>query len=381
MVTESMSSRTPAPAWTADRPLTAPAAWRATISALRFRSAATRSWSEQWTPRSAPIASQGAAYVFTESGSGLGPEPDRQAHGIRRRGERRFRLLGCRLAATRWWSGRSKVADSDQGAAYVFTESGSGWTADQPSSPRSDGLAADDFGSSVSISGNTIVVGAEGANSNQAVRPMSSRSPAPTWTQTAGLTPTYGAAGDAFGDAVAISGNTVVVGTPQATVGANSEQGAAYVFGTPTTVSGISPASGPATGGTTITIAGAGFTGATLVNFGTTPATNVVIDSEDQITATSPAGTGTVNVTVVKPGITSPISLADEFTYVTTPAVTGISQASGPMAGGTSVTISGTSFTGATQVDFGSAAATYVVINSATQITATSPPAHRGPWT
>jgi hypothetical protein len=42
-----------------------------------------------------------------------------------------------------------------------------------------------------------------------------------------------GAANGSFGDAVSISGNTVVVGTDGATVGGNSGQGAAYVFGTP----------------------------------------------------------------------------------------------------------------------------------------------------
>ena len=56
------------------------------------------------------------------------------------------------------------------------------------------------------------------------------------------------------------------------------------------------------------------------------------------------------------------------------PTVTGISPPSGPTAGGTSVTISGTNLTGATAVSFGSTAATNVAVLSASQITATSPP-------
>ena len=55
------------------------------------------------------------------------------------------------------------------------------------------------------------------------------------------------------------------------------------------------------------------------------------------------------------------------------PAVTGLNPASGPAAGGTSVTITGTSFTGATVVDFGTTAATDVRVVNSTTITADSP--------
>jgi hypothetical protein len=83
-------------------------------------------------------------------------------------------------------------------------------------------------------------------------------------------------------------------------------------------VTGISPSGGPATGGTTVTITGAGFTGATAVDFGTTPASSFTVNSTGtQITALDPAGTGTVDVTVVTPGGTSVTSPADKFTYVT----------------------------------------------------------------
>ena len=154
------------------------------------------------------------------------------------------------------------------------------------------------------------------------------------------------------------SGTPVVVGAPGTTVGANSEQGAAYVFGTPASVTGISTAVGPAGGGTAVTITGTGFLGATQVDFGTAAATNVVVNSDSQITATSPAGTGTVNVTVVKPLSSSPVNPVAQFTYVAAPTVTAILPASGPAAGGTAVTIRATGFTGATRVNFGTAPAT-----------------------
>ena len=71
------------------------------------------------------------------------------------------------------------------------------------------------------------------------------------------------------------------------------------------TVSGLSPTAGPAVGGTLVTITGTGFTGATAVDFGTTPATDFTVVSDTSITADSPAGTGTVDVTVTTPGGTS----------------------------------------------------------------------------
>ena len=142
---------------------------------------------------------------------------------------------------------------------------------------------------------------------------------------------------------------------------------------TPTTVTGLSPTLGPVAGGTLVTITGTGFTGPTAVDFGTTAATSVTVVSDTSITAESPPGTGAVDVTVTATGGTSPTSPADEFTYVAAPAVIGPEPDSGPAAGGTLVTITGTGFTGATAVDFGTTAATSLTVVSDTTITADSP--------
>ena len=139
-------------------------------------------------------------------------------------------------------------------------------------------------------------------------------------------------------------------------------------------VTGISPTTGPGTGGASVIITGAGFTGATSVKFGATNATTFTINSDTQITATSPAGSGVVDVTVATPvGGTSATSNADHFTYVPVPTITGVSPNTGPATGGTSVIITGTGFTGASAVKFGGANAFSYTINSATQITAVDP--------
>jgi hypothetical protein len=121
-----------------------------------------------------------------------------------------------------------------------------------------------------------------------------------------------------------------------------------------------------------VTITGAGFTGATAVDFGSSNPASYVINSDTTITATSPAGSGTVDVTVTTPDGTSATSSSDQFSYVA--VVTGVSPAFGSASGGDQVTISGFGFTGVTAVDFGAGnAASNVTFHSDTSITATSP--------
>jgi hypothetical protein len=79
-------------------------------------------------------------------------------------------------------------------------------------------------------------------------------------------------------------------------------------------VTAISPASGSALGGDSVTITGSGFTGATAVDFGSVSA-QMTVDSDTEITATSPPGNGTVDVTVVTAAGTSSTSPSDQFGY------------------------------------------------------------------
>jgi len=414
-----------------------------------------------WEAAIGANSEQGAAYVFTKPVTGWSNMA--QTAKITASDGKAYDDFGSSISI----SGNTVVvgapnatvgANSQQGAAYVFTKPVSGWAKMSQTAKltASDGAAGDVFGMSVAISGNTIVVGADyatiGANSQQGAAYVFTE-PASGWaniTQTTKLTAADGQAGDFFGISVSISGNTIVVGSPElgessgggttgggdttggsgdttggsgnttggsgdttggsgdttggsgdttggsgdttggsgcdtgddggcdtggdsgdsgddgggdtggdsgdssgdtggdsgdsgddatdsavvrasntaevraihsnavANVSAGNSQGAAYVFGivSAPTVIGVGPSSGPATGGTTVTITGTGFTGATQVEFGTAPATNVVVNlAGTQITATSPTGTGVVDVTVMGPGGTSATSSADQFTY------------------------------------------------------------------
>jgi hypothetical protein len=139
------------------------------------------------------------------------------------------------------------------------------------------------------------------------------------------------------------------------------------------TITSVSPTSGPTTGGNSVTITGTGFTGPATVYFGGT-ATTYTLDSSTQITAIAPSGSGTVQVTVVNSvGVSNGVSYSYGGAPTPTPTLTSLVPSSGPGAGGNSVVLTGTGFTGPTTVYFGGAATTFT-LDSSTQITAIAPP-------
>jgi len=138
-----------------------------------------------------------------------------------------------------------KVGAVETGAAYVFVEPPSGWSNATQTGEliSSNGEEGDEFGRSVAISGNTIVVGANfekvGLHLGQGEAYVFTK-PAAGWGSTkadekeeAELIATGGAMGDRLGRSVAISGKTVVAGAFGRQVGANEKQGATYVFSEP----------------------------------------------------------------------------------------------------------------------------------------------------
>ena len=139
-------------------------------------------------------------------------------------------------------------------------------------------------------------------------------------------------------------------------------------------VAGVSPASGPAAGGTTVTVSGSNLYGASTVFFGSAKGSTIVVNGAgNQLTVKSPAGTAgtTVDVRVKTPANESPVVTADHFTYG--PVITSLSRTTGPVAGGTKVTITGAGFLTVQHVKFGATTAASYTVNSATSITATSP--------
>jgi hypothetical protein len=139
------------------------------------------------------------------------------------------------------------------------------------------------------------------------------------------------------------------------------------------TVAGLDLQSGPAGGGSTITVSGTNFNGATAVSFGGSPAAFTVLDSTD-ILVTAPAhAAGTVDIIVTTPYGSSPVSSADQFTFVAAPSVTGVLPAAGPTGGGNTVTLTGAGFTGATQVSFGTLPAPSFTVLSDSSIQVTAP--------
>ena len=124
------------------------------------------------------------------------------------------------------------VSASDQGSAHVFTRTAGTWT-EQAELIASDGSAADLFGRSVAVSGDTILVGAQYDDVGASIKQGSVYVFTPaggTWTEQTKLSASEGAAGALFGVSVAVSGETGLVGAGFETVGANIHQGAAYVF-------------------------------------------------------------------------------------------------------------------------------------------------------
>ncbi|MGH8428440.1 MAG: FG-GAP repeat protein, partial [Gammaproteobacteria bacterium] len=124
--------------------------------------------------------------------------------------------------------GATVNGNSAQGAAYIFTESNGTWS-QAAKLTASDGTANNYFGQGVAIEGTTVLVGAYGAENLQGEVYEFTES-AGTWTQTQILTAGDAEAGDFFGQSVALSGTTALIGAYAETINGNAAQGAAYVF-------------------------------------------------------------------------------------------------------------------------------------------------------
>ncbi|MEM7130359.1 MAG: SdrD B-like domain-containing protein [Chloroflexota bacterium] len=170
--------------------------------------------------RQDPSGETGAAYVFTRSGS-TWSEQQKLTASDAATGDQ----FGWAVAV----SGDTAIIGADgensgAGAAYVFTRSGSTWSEEQKLT-ASDGGGGDAFGLSVSVDGDTAIVGANGHNASAGAAYVFTRTGS-TWTEQQKLTASDGAGNDLFGQSVSVSGDSALVGAS----GDESSQGSAYIF-------------------------------------------------------------------------------------------------------------------------------------------------------
>ncbi|HEX8249603.1 MAG TPA: FG-GAP-like repeat-containing protein [Pyrinomonadaceae bacterium] len=180
---------------------------------------------------------QGSAYIFTRSGSVW----TEQAKLLAADG-----VAGDHFGSSVALGGNTAVVGApdndfpgvlsdihvDAGSAYVFTGSGTMWTQQSQLSQDNVGGSFGDgarFGASVSISGETVLVGIPGADNEDGFAGVYVRANG-AWSLQAFLADDEDSSGDEFGYSVAIDGDTAVVGAPYDDLGASREQGSAYVF-------------------------------------------------------------------------------------------------------------------------------------------------------
>jgi hypothetical protein len=255
---------------------------------------------------------QGAAWIFTRSGSGWAQQGSKIT-GAGESGEGRF---GSSVALSA--DGNTALVgahgnDEGSGAVWAYDETDAGWVQQGPAL-NAGGQDAEAFGDSVALSadGATALVGANDAEENRGAAWIYERTSG-GWQEQAKLATGSTEQGmGRFGSSVALSaeGQWLLVG------GAFDQRlGAVWAFGSRPTVTGLAPAAGPSSGGTEVTISGENLSGATAVRFGSVEAASFRVLSQKSIVAVSPSGMGTVPVTVESELGVSFADSSDQFTY------------------------------------------------------------------
>jgi len=147
-------------------------------------------------------------------------------------------------------------------------------------------------------------------------------------------------------------------------------------------ISAVTPSQGPVAGGTQVTLTGTDFREGCEVTFGGTAATAVTFVSATSVTAvTPPHAAGSVEVRLTNPDqgtATSTFLYTDEAPPQSQPRLDLVDPARGPVAGGTTVTITGRDFREGCTVRFGGVAAASTTFRSATEVQAVTPPHEKG---
>ncbi|MBN1488707.1 MAG: FG-GAP repeat protein [Phycisphaerae bacterium] len=171
----------------------------------------------------------GAVYVFRHSGLTWAQEMKLQASDW---SDQAFFGWSVALSGDAAAIGAWGDADNgtDAGAVYVFLDTGSGWV-EQAKLTVDDGMPNDSFGRAVAVSGNTVVAGAlgDGDNGDESGSVSVFQNAGSGWASVGKLLAHDGAAGDRFGEAVAVSNGRLMIGTPKDD-DKGSDAGAAYGF-------------------------------------------------------------------------------------------------------------------------------------------------------
>jgi uncharacterized repeat protein (TIGR03803 family) len=259
------------------------------------------------------------------------------------------------------------------GASWVYTFDGTNWNQQglKLVGTNSAGGGSQGHGVALSSTGDTLVVGGPSdASSTGAVWVFNRH--AGVWSQQGDkLAPSDGQTNPQMGWSIAVtgSGNTFVSGG----IFDFGDLGAAWVFHQTPTFASIAPDHGLSAGGTATTIRGTGFTGAVDVTFGGSSTTQLEVVDPTTINATTPGHfVGTVDVEIVS--FEGNVTGTNAFTFdPPLPTISSVSPNSGPVAGGTSVTITGSHYIAVSAVKFGTTAAATFSVDNDTQITATTP--------
>jgi hypothetical protein len=177
---------------------------------------------------------RGAAYVFTRNGA-VWTEQQKLAASDRTVPSFPFDTFGRFLVL----GGDTLVIGTPRngiggptppGAAYVFVRSNDIWAERQKLTAGDDGQT-NRFGNAIVLVGDTLVVASPGANNDRGAAYVFVRDTFGVWNQRQKVTASDGLAGDNFGSSLALRGGALLVGAAGDDVGASNNQGSAYVFG------------------------------------------------------------------------------------------------------------------------------------------------------
>jgi hypothetical protein len=161
----------------------------------------------------------------------------------------------------------------------------------------------------------------------------------------------------------------VVVTTPGGTATGS------FTYDDVPSISTVTPDQGPVAGGTTITLSGSGFVPGTGVSVGgSTCGSLIIVDQSTASCVTPPGSTGAAEVLVSNPGGTA----SGNFTYDDVPTLSSVTPTTGPLTGGTTITLAGSGFIPGTTVTVAGAACTNLAISSQGLATCLTPPGTAG---